>query len=467
MKNATIAKRIIFGFFAVITITLALGGFAYLNLGQIDSICTTSNRVTKSSVNGIAIIQNIGNEVREIYLLTLKHRLTEDPDHASAILASIRSHLEQLNTLTESCEKIMTEPHDRQLLEAIKEARAPYASASVNVLMSDRADLKGTMSIVEQQLGPAYEKYISAIDAAAVGQKSHTDESGEKILGAVSHGRLGIFIGLSVAVVTALCVSCFIVVGVRRTLRRIVNGFQESSSQVINVVGGLTASSRALAEDTSRQASSLEETAASLEEMASMTRSNSDNAGKASELAKLARVAAEKGTVDMQTMSAAMSDTKAASDEVAKILKTIDEIAFQTNILALNAAVEAARAGEAGMGFAVVADEVRNLALRSAKAAKETADRIEGAIHKTAQSVEISTKVGAAFNEIVSNVRQVDELTAQVSVASKEQKQGIDELNRAVSEIEKVTQMNAASAEASAAAAQKLNSQADTMGQSL
>jgi methyl-accepting chemotaxis protein len=165
----------------------------------------------------------------------------------------------------------------------------------------------------------------------------------------------------------------------------------------------------------------------------------------------------------MQAMSTAMQTIKSSSDEVAKIIKTIDEIAFQTNILALNAAVEAARAGEAGMGFAVVADEVRNLAQRSAQAAKETAAKIEGAISSTTQGVGISSKVGEALDVIVNRVRQVDELVAEVASASKEQTAGITQINAAVGQMDKVTQSNAASAEECAAAAEELNAQAESM----
>jgi methyl-accepting chemotaxis protein len=141
---------------------------------------------------------------------------------------------------------------------------------------------------------------------------------------------------------------------------------------------------------------------------------------------------------------------------IAKIIKTIDEIAFQTNILALNAAVEAARAGEAGMEFAVVADEVRNLAQHSAQAAKETAAKIEGAIGNTSQGVEISCKVAQALYDIVAKARQVDELAAEVANASGEQSRGITQINTAVGQVDKVTQSNAASAEESAAAAEEL-----------
>jgi methyl-accepting chemotaxis protein len=162
-----------------------------------------------------------------------------------------------------------------------------------------------------------------------------------------------------------------------------------------------------------------------------------------------------------------MEAIKVSSDDIAKIIKTIDEIAFQTNILALNAAVEAARAGEAGMGFAVVADEVRNLAQRSAQAAKETAGKIEGAITKTGQGVEISSKVAQTLNEIVTKARQVDELVAEVASASREQTEGITQINTAVGQMDKVTQSNAANAEESAAAAEELNAQAEVMKQSV
>jgi methyl-accepting chemotaxis protein len=197
--------------------------------------------------------------------------------------------------------------------------------------------------------------------------------------------------------------------------------------------------------------------------MSSMTKRDADNAQKANELAKQTRDVAEKGAMDMESMSRAMNDIKISSNDIVKIIKTIDEIAFQTNILALNAAVEDARAGEAGMGFAVVAEEVRNLAQRSAQAAKETAAKIEGAISKTAQGDAISDKIALALNDIVTKARKMDELVAEVASASGEQTQGITQINRAVGQMDKVTQSNAANAEESAAAAEELNAQAEGM----
>ena len=274
-------------------------------------------------------------------------------------------------------------------------------------------------------------------------------------------------IGLAVAFGVAVTVAFFIIRNSNRVLTAIARTLDDGSNQVVAAASEVASASQTLAEGSSEQASSLEETGASLEEMSSMTKRNSDNARRANELAKEARTAADKGVQDMQTMAASMAAIKSSSDDIAKIIKTIDEIAFQTNILALNAAVEAARAGEAGMGFAVVADEVRNLAQRCAQAAKETAGKIEGAIVKTGQGVDITSKVALVLNEIVVKVRQVDDLVTEVAGASGEQTNGIAQINVAVGQMDKVTQSNAATAEESAAAAEELNAQAEVMKRSV
>ena len=252
-----------------------------------------------------------------------------------------------------------------------------------------------------------------------------------------------------------------------RPLSRVVYRLHAEADNLSLSAKTLNSRSTLLAEGASQQAASLEETGASLEEMSSVTRRNAESAQQAKELANQARHAADIGAADMRTMSAAMSEIKSASQEVAKIIKTIDEIAFQTNILALNAAVEAARAGEAGLGFAVVADEVRNLAQRSAHAARETSEKIAGAIAKTSQGVHISAKVAAGLQEIVGKVRQVDELVVKVAEASHEQSQGIEQLNSAVSQMDSVTQSNAANAEQIASAAEDLSAQSDSLKEAI
>jgi methyl-accepting chemotaxis protein len=193
--------------------------------------------------------------------------------------------------------------------------------------------------------------------------------------------------------------------------------------------------------------------------MAGMTRRNAESAQNAKVIAGKTRSAVENGAAGMQRMTAAMSGIKSSSAEISKIIKTIDEIAFQTNILALNAAVEAARAGEAGAGFAVVAEEVRALAQRSATAARETADKIEIALHKSNEGASTSVEVEGMLTQIVQQVREMDTLVAEIATASGEQSQGIEQVTKAMAEMDRVTQANAAGAEESASAAHELSSQ--------
>jgi len=275
-------------------------------------------------------------------------------------------------------------------------------------------------------------------------------------------GNVNLIIGSSV-----LAVSVIVMILVARSITRPILGLTRQLSagadQTAAAANQVSASSQSLAEGASEQAASLEETSAALEEVAGMTRSNNDSAQQTKALATQTRTAAETGAAEMVGMQAAMDAIKTSSNGISKIIKTIDEIAFQTNILALNAAVEAARAGEAGMGFAVVAEEVRSLAQRSAQSAKETATKIEDAILRSEHGVKLSTEVASSLAEIVDKARRVDDLVAQIATASTEQTQGISQVNTAVTEMDKVTQTNAATAEETAAAAEELNSQSIAM----
>ena len=219
--------------------------------------------------------------------------------------------------------------------------------------------------------------------------------------------------------------------------------------------------SQSIAEGASQQAASLEETSSSLHEMADMTQRNSESAQDAKVLANAARETADTGAAEMVQMKSAMGAIKESSVEISKIIKTIDDIAFQTNILALNAAVEAARAGEAGLGFAVVAEEVRRLAQRSAEAAKETAQKISMSTEKSEQGVRISEKMASNLAAILEKTRQLDERIAEIAESSIQQNQGIGQLNNAVASMDKVTQDNAALAEESAAASEELKAQSE------
>jgi methyl-accepting chemotaxis protein len=248
---------------------------------------------------------------------------------------------------------------------------------------------------------------------------------------------------------------------------RVIERLTGVSDEIRSTSDTLAGASRTLAEGASHQAASLEETSASLTELSTMTKSNSEDSQSANDLTSQARRAAEAGATGMQQMNQAMEDIQKAGGSIAKIIKTVDDIAFQTNLLALNAAVEAARAGEAGAGFAVVANEVRSLAQRSAQAAKETADKIDDSIQKSKRGVEISATVVRHFAEISEKVRQVDELMARIATASKEQSNGIGQLDHAVRQMDNVTQSNAANAEECSSSATGLQSQADALKQAM
>ncbi len=273
----------------------------------------------------------------------------------------------------------------------------------------------------------------------------------------------GLLIGLGVVAIIGWSVSAYLIKSITGPINRIIGLLSASAEQTHSAASEVSTASQSLAEGASEQAASLEETSSSLEEMASMTRRNAENATEAKTLANDAKVAADDGSRRVDEMNRAMGEIKSASDGVAKIIKSIDEIAFQTNILALNAAVEAARAGEAGAGFAVVADEVRNLAQRSAMAAKETAQKIEDSIVKSTRGVEISGQVATGLNNILDKAKKVDGLVAEIATASQEQRQGIDQINLAVNQLDKVTQSNAANAEETASASEELSAQAEAL----
>ena len=270
--------------------------------------------------------------------------------------------------------------------------------------------------------------------------------------------------------IISLCVLVFgttfaiiLVRQITKPLNRAIEELNDGSTQVAAASGQVAGASQMLAEGASEQAAAIEETSASLEELTAMTKQNSGNATEADGLMKETMQTVDRVSTSMTELTKTMTDVSTASQATFKIIKTIDEIAFQTNLLALNAAVEAARAGEAGAGFAVVADEVRNLAMRAAEAAKNTADLIEGTVKRVQDSTTLLTTTNAAFGELADRSKKVSQLVNEISVASAEQAQGVDQINNAVTEMDKVVQQNAATAEESASASEELSAQAEVM----
>jgi methyl-accepting chemotaxis protein len=266
-----------------------------------------------------------------------------------------------------------------------------------------------------------------------------------------------------VGVAAILVVALLITRSITRPINQTIDSLTTGAEQVTSASTQVSGASQSLAEGASEQAAALEETSSSLEEMTSMTRQNAENASQADGLMRETSKTVDRAGQSMTQMNQAMGDISEAGQEIGKIIKTIDEIAFQTNLLALNAAVEAARAGEAGAGFAVVADEVRNLAGRAAEAAKNTSELIETTITRIEQGTGLVKQVDQAFAELSEGAQKVSQLIGEIAAASNEQSQGLDQINTAVNQMDQVTQNNAASAEESASASEELNAQAECM----
>ena len=326
-----------------------------------------------------------------------------------------------------------------------------------------RAIYEELQSVALQRGYVAQRESAAALDAAIALQ---TKLSGEAMEAARSAGERAIRWGLAAALLGTLfaIVAGWLMSGqIARQLARLSEVLSEGADKTAGASGQVSAASQTMAEGASEQAASLEETSASLEEMNSMTKRNAENAGQAKVAAVNTRTSADRSADQMKQMTTAMAAIESSSSEIAKTLKTIDEIAFQTNILALNAAVEAARAGEAGAGFAVVAEEVRALAQRSAQAAKETAERIEASTTRSREGARLSGQVAEGLAQIQGEVHQLESLVTDIAAASAEQSLGISQLTLAVSQMDKVTQSNASGAEEIASTSEELRAQAASL----
>ena len=474
-RNQKLSGKLLFAPSVIIILWVILGLIAYRNLfKQRSAIENIFEERFKAYQMGATIVKDIANVHANLYKIISWANAKYDEKKIELL------GKEQMATLDRATDMIAralyvewVSQEEKFLYETIKVHLTEYKKSCYSAIDLASSDLNMATMYMEsadekfQRLNKGLHDLLDLEDKLSQGQYDYSVKSFSAAL-KIFILVLGIAIGLSVLI--SLLIARLVTRPVRKTMeviQKIAEGdlTQEIEltsqdeigqlAQSVNMmrmkmgetVGQSVAMSQNLSEAASEQASSLEETSSSLEEMTSMTKQNAGNAAQANNLMTTAQQIIENANVSMNELTGAMKEIAISSEQTQKIVKTIDEIAFQTNLLALNAAVEAARAGEAGAGFAVVADEVRNLAMRAAEAAKNTSSLIEDIVKKIRNGEKLVGVTNEAFKEITGSSAEVVQLIAEIARASQEQSNGIEQLNRAVGGMNSITQQNAAGAE--------------------
>ncbi|MDR3347236.1 MAG: methyl-accepting chemotaxis protein [Helicobacteraceae bacterium] len=366
----------------------------------------------------------------------------------------------------------------KQLMEKLKVSYKAWREAYVDIDKAIADTISNTDSAQQERY---FQKYNDQVASAAkvssevedlltkIGAANikHTDVVISEAVSTSSFQKTLIFATLLVVIVMSILLAILTIRSITRSIVSGVETISEANAQVLSASNQISASAISLAEGASTQASSVEQVSATIEQSTAVNTQNSENAHEASVLAQGANSAASKGDGKIKQLMVSMTEITDASEQIAKIIKAIDEIAFQTNLLALNAAVEAARAGEHGLGFAVVADEVKNLAGRSANAAKETSGIIEKAIGKIKEGNQIAKETNEAFAEILDKAKKTSDLIGEIAASVKEQSEGMNQISTAMGQIDSITQQNAATSEEAAAASEQMSAQANAMMESV
>ncbi len=466
LSRLKMSQKIIGGFIIVVILLSAGIAFQILEMNKMASLEREEAKRSAETVEIGHIMETLDMSYDVIANAIITRQLDRTKTELAELEAQAAKDSEHLMSMVDTEEeKAYAKQYSNNFkiyLSLFKDKILPLLTAKAGDSVLDAETTKTIRDLVQQVIekreaaDPPLRKIVSSLSkemeaAAQSYEKAHSES--------VTWATIIAIVSALIAMVIAFLLTRSITRPINETVQNLTNG----SDQIAAAAGQIAASSQSLAEGASEQASALEETSASMEELTSMTKQNADNAIQADNLMRQSLTTIASTNQAMVEMDLSMNQIAASSEQTSKIIKTIDEIAFQTNLLALNAAVEAARAGEAGAGFAVVADEVRNLAMRATEAAKNTASLIEDTVLKVKTGKDIVSKVTSAFQEVTESSTKVGSLVGEISAASKEQAQGIGQINKAITEMDSVTQQNAASSEQSAAAAEEMNAQAESM----
>ena len=461
MKTMTIGTKISLACLVLVALTITLGTVATLNIG---SITADVHSIVEGSLPGTYSMGLLAELVNGQKVAMLEHIASDTPEQKSQAEFQIADLQTKFESWSKSYERTVRTAKTRELFEKLAPLQTRFNGVWANIAPLSRAGkTKEAMAIWRGEALAASREMAALTNEMAEQRRSFGEEEGNA---AIAAGESSRFWALSILAFSVACggfLVFFIVRGVNYSLSRAVTELSEGAEQLSSAAGQVSGSSQSLAQGAAEQAASLEETSASSEEMSSMTRKNAENSQQAAVVMHAVSQRVDEANCTLADMTMSMQEIGASSGKISKIMKVIDEIAFQTNILALNAAVEAARAGEAGMGFAVVAEEVRNLAQRSAQAAQDTAALIEDSILKSGDGSKKLGDVAKSIQAITEGAGKVRTLVDEVEASSREQAQGIEQISKAVAQMDTVTQRTAANAEESASASEELNAQSHAL----
>ncbi|WP_075259935.1 methyl-accepting chemotaxis protein [Herbaspirillum camelliae] len=501
-----ISRKLITTFLVVVAMVAALGVFSIRQLDQVNSASTEISTNWLPSIRTLSRLQLAMSRLRSF---ELQHILAKDAQEYEEVERSMQAQLSSIKSAQAEYLTQISEPEEKTIYPEVEKLIATFVSEHDKIIaLSRQGKDEEARNLQRGDSTKAYRTSLQQIDKLAAVNNKGADSSNKQADDIYAQARLWIIVTVTACIALAMLLAVWVSRLIARPLeqalsvaQRVAGGdltthiepsgedetgqllvaLKSMNDSLVGIVGQVrmgtqtitTASTEIasgnldLSSRTEEQASSLEETASAMEELTSTVKQNADNARQANQLAVSASEVATQGGDVVNQVVDTMGNINASSRKIADIIGVIDGIAFQTNILALNAAVEAARAGEQGRGFAVVASEVRSLAQRSAGAAKEIKELIEGSVAQVDMGSKLVERAGITMSEVVQSVRRVTDIVGEISSASQEQSEGIEQVNLAIAQMDEVTQQNAALVEEAAAAAQSLQEQAETLTQTV